>query len=87
MPHVEQELITLPEPPVLSGVRAARSLVPVWCFVDRFCSVFLCLLCCLSSSDERFLVTPLVSSNFFQGAWINVIPKGLVILLVIFNNL
>ena len=39
VPHVEQELFTLPEhkssPTVVSGVRIARSLVFYVCFVDR----------------------------------------------------
>ena len=71
VPHVEQELLTLPEHmssyPVFSGVRVSRSLV--LCVV--FCkSLFVFLyfifwpLYCLLFFDLRFLITPFVSSNF-----------------------
>ena len=60
---VEQELPTLPEHPIFSGVRIAKYLV--FCVV--FCrslfvllSFFLCSLCCLSFFDLRILITPLV---------------------------
>ena len=67
LPHVEQELPTLPEhlslPPVFSGVRLARSLA--FCVV--FCrSLFVlssCPLYCLSVFDVQLLITSLVSSN------------------------
>jgi hypothetical protein len=43
VPLVEQELLTLPEhlssPPIVSGVRVARTLVLYVCFVDRCLSV------------------------------------------------
>ena len=70
VPHVEQELLTLPEhlcsPPVFSGVRVTLSLVLCVCFVDRclsFCIFFSWPLCCLSLFDILILITPLVSSN------------------------
>ena len=48
VPHVEQELHTLPEhlssPPVFSGVRVTRSLVLCVCFVDRWLSFCIFLL-------------------------------------------
>ena len=70
VPHVEQELLTLPEDlsslSVLSGVRIVRSLV----FCVRFCrsmfvflSFFFWALCCLSF-DLRLPMTPLTSANF-----------------------
>ena len=55
VPHVDQELLSLPEHMstlIVSGVRVARSLVTVKCFVDH------CLSFC------TFLINPLVSSNF-----------------------
>jgi hypothetical protein len=67
VPLVEQELLTLPEclssPPVFSGVRVTQSLVLCVCFVDRCLSFYFWLLCCLSFSDLRILITPLVSLN------------------------
>jgi hypothetical protein len=82
VPHVEQELFTLPGHPsshsIFSGVRVARSLV----FCVLFCrSLFVLLsflfwpLCCLFFFDLRILITPLVLSNF------------LVITPSVFNNL
>jgi len=53
MPHVEQELLTLPEqlssPPVFSGVRVAWSLVFCVMFIDRCSSFFFWPLHCLTS--------------------------------------
>ena len=69
VPHVENELFTLPEhlssPPVFNVVRFARSLV---FYVMFCCSLFVLLsffflsLCCLSF-ELRLPITPLVSSN------------------------
>ena len=81
VPLVERELPTLPEhlplPPVFSGVRVARSLV--FCMV--FCvSLFIILLFllwplrCLSFSDLRLMITPLVSSHF-SYRYINITQK------------
>ena len=67
VPLVEQELHTLPvylsSPPVFSGVRVTRSLDLYVCFVDH-CLSFFWPLCCLFFFDIRFLIAPLVSSNF-----------------------
>jgi hypothetical protein len=68
VPLVEQELLTLSEhlgsPPVLSGVRVARSLI----FCVMFCSslfvLFLWPLCCLCFFDLRLLITSFVSLIF-----------------------
>jgi len=58
--------------PGFSGIRVARSLV----FCEMFCrSLFVLLsfffwpLHCLSFFDLRFLVIPLVSSNFYYRLW------------------
>ena len=60
MPHVEQELLTLPEDlsslSVLSGVRIVRSLVLCVMFCRSmfvFLSFFFWALCCLSFFDLR----------------------------------
>jgi hypothetical protein len=60
--HVEQELLTLPEHLVVSGVRVVR-------FSVRLLFVLLSFwkLCSLSLFDLRLLVTPLVS--FLRKAW------------------
>jgi len=70
-PHVEQELLILPEhlrsPPVFSVVRVARSVVfHVMLFRSLFVrlSLFFWPLCCLSFIDLRLLIIPFVSSNF-----------------------
>jgi hypothetical protein len=71
MPHMERELLVLPEhlssPPVFSGVRVARSLI----FYVMFCrslfvlfSFFFWHLCCLLFFDYGIWLPPLVSSNF-----------------------
>ena len=66
MPLGEQELLTFPKhmssSPVFGGVRVTRSLVLCVVFCRSFLSFFVWPLCCLSS-DLRFLITPLVSSN------------------------
>jgi hypothetical protein len=66
-PLVEQELLTLQgqlsSPPVFSGVRVTLSLVLYVCFVDR----------CFR--DLRFLITPLVSSDYSCKKSLK-IPKG-----------
>jgi hypothetical protein len=58
MSLVEQELLTLPEhrssPPVFSGVRVTRSLVPCVCFVDR------CLSFCPFSFDHCIICSALI---------------------------
>jgi hypothetical protein len=70
VPHVEQELLTLPEHPrsssVFSGVRVARSLV----FCVKYCRLMFLLLpfffwplYCLCFFTFRFRITPLESSN------------------------
>ena len=79
MPHVEQELPTLPEhlrlSPDLSGVRVARSSV----FCVMFCrslfvilSFFLWSLCYLPFFDLRLLITPLVFQIFFFPVYSNI---------------
>jgi hypothetical protein len=66
VPHVERELLTLPEhlnsPLVFSGVRVARSFV----FCVMFCrSLFvLYLLAIVLSVNLQLLITTLVSSTF-----------------------
>jgi hypothetical protein len=78
VPHVEQELPTLPEDlsslSVLSGVRIVRSLV----FCVRFCrsmfvflSFFFWALCCLSFFDLRLPMTPLTSSTPWHSCTIS----------------
>jgi len=69
MPLVEQELLILPEhlssPPVFSGVRVTRSLALYVCCVDRclsFCTFSFGH--CVLFFDIRFLIAPLVSSNY-----------------------
>ena len=80
MPHVEQELPTLPEhlmlSPDLSGVRVARSSV----FCVMFCrslfvilSFFLWSLCYLPFFDLRLLITPLVFQIFFFPVYSNIL--------------
>ena len=71
VPHVEYELLTIPEhmslPPVFSGVRAARSYVFCVVICRSFfvlLSFFVYPLCCLSVFDLRLLITSLVSANF-----------------------
>jgi hypothetical protein len=63
VPHVEQELPTLPEhlssPPVFSGVRVTRSLVLRVCFVDR----------CLSFCTFSFGNCVVCSSSIY-GFWL-----------------
>ena len=69
VPLVEQELLTFSEhlgsPPVVSGVRVARSLVLYLCFVDRCLSFVLFLLAIVLSVLLRHTDydCPLVSSN------------------------
>ena len=46
-----------------SRVRVTRSLVLCVCFVDRCLYFYFWPLCCLSFSDIRILIIPLVSSN------------------------
>ena len=66
VPLVEQELLILPEhlrsPPVFSGVRVTRSLV--YCVVFCRSLFFSFLFWPWLSLNSRFLITPLVSSNF-----------------------
>jgi len=67
MPHVEEELLTLPQhlssPPVFSEVRVTRSLISVQCSIDRcLCFCHFPLFCL--SFDLQVLITPLASSNF-----------------------
>ena len=68
VPHVEHELLTLPEypssTPVFSGIRVGHSLA----FWVMFCRSLFVL---LSFFDIRLLITPLVSSNlsYIQGTW------------------
>jgi hypothetical protein len=66
--HVEQELLTLPEPlsshPVFGGVRVARFLVFCVMFCRSLFVFFVWPLSCLSVFDLRILITPLVSSIF-----------------------
>jgi len=63
VPHVEQELLTLPEhlssPPVFSRVRVTRSLILRVCFVDR----------CLSFCTFSFGNCVVCSSSIY-GFWL-----------------
>ena len=63
---MEQKLIPFPDhlssPPVLSGVRATRSLDLCVCFVDRGLFFFFWSLCYLFL-DIRILITPLLSPD------------------------
>jgi hypothetical protein len=63
VPHVDQELLTLPEhlssPPVFSGVHVTRSLVWYVCFVDR------CLSFCTFSFGHY-----VVCSSSIYGFWL-----------------
>ena len=66
---LEQELLTLPEHlsslPLFSGVRVAQSLDFYVIVVDLFFYFFCLILHCVSFFDVRYLITHLVSSNFF----------------------
>jgi hypothetical protein len=49
-----------------------QAMTNVYCFVDRFLSLFFWPFCCLSSFDLWILITPLVSSN----SWLSLVDPS-----------